>query len=179
MAQGSIFTFDFHVQHYGLSGRQGSWEEGLIQEMGLGKNDSWLKLTILSVCQIYFLIFGALSFALTNFFFFAGNTAHAKVSQREGDDVERISGINIELSYANKAVWVWNDSSLGSSTFSKSDSWARKGSESKQHYILQTPLWVPGIFTAPVVFLLFSCWENVKQTISGSPFYSGFSNNQF
>ena len=104
MAQGSIFTFDFHVQHYGLSGRQGSWEEGLIQEMGLGKNDSWLKLTILSVCQIYFLIFGALSFALTNFFFFAGNTAHAKVSQREGDDVERISGINIELSYANKAV---------------------------------------------------------------------------
>ena len=42
----------------------------------------------------------------TNFFFFAGNTAHAKVSQREGDDVERISGINVELSYANKAVSV-------------------------------------------------------------------------
>lgn len=33
-------TFDFHVHHDGLSGRQVFWEEEMIQEMGLGENDS-------------------------------------------------------------------------------------------------------------------------------------------
>lgn len=37
------------------------------------------------------------------FFFFLANTTHLEVSHRENDYVEKISGINVEWSYVNKA----------------------------------------------------------------------------
>lgn len=40
MAEGSILSVDFHVHHYGLSGKLVFWEKGRSQEMGLEENDS-------------------------------------------------------------------------------------------------------------------------------------------
>ena len=37
------------------------------------------------------------------FFFLLANTTHLEVSHRENDYVEKISGINVEWSYVNKA----------------------------------------------------------------------------
>lgn len=110
MAEGSISTFDFHVQHYGLSGRWVSWEGRVVQGMGLGESDSWPKVIILLVCQIHFLKYiWSFSFVLTDFFFFCDNTTHPEVSYRENEYVERISVIDVELSYINKDMSVWND----------------------------------------------------------------------
>lgn len=39
-------------------------------------------------------------------FFFSNNTTYPEVSYRENDYVERVSGINVELSYVRKALSV-------------------------------------------------------------------------
>lgn len=84
MAEGSISTFDFHVQHYGLGGRWAFREAVLTQRTGLGESDSWPRGGILWVYQICFLKYiWRLSFVLTNFFFFSDNTTHPEVSLRQ------------------------------------------------------------------------------------------------
>lgn len=149
MAEGSIPAFDFHVQHYGLSGRLVSWEGALIRGMGLGESDSWPKVIILLICQIYFPKYiWRFPFVLTNFFFFSGNTTHPEVSYRENDYVERVSIINVELSHVNKAVWVWNDIP-GPIHPQPGRFLSSQWSESEQQRILQTRLQFPRVSTAP------------------------------
>lgn len=172
MAEGSISTFDFHVQHYGLSGRRvpgeerssenGSWAEWVITKVN---NLTGLP-NIFSKIYVEFFVFVVV---LTIFFFFLPNTTHPEVSHRENDYVEKISGKNVEWSYVNKVCQF----EMTSPGFTHTH-WAPKWSPSKQHCLLQTWLQVLGIFvfffarvsskpSAGLHFKLDSCNTNGKK----------------
>lgn len=76
------------------SSRNGSWKEWVITKIN---NFIGLPNVFSKIYVEFFFCFDHL------FFFFPSNTTHLEVSHRENDNMEKISGINVEWSYVNKA----------------------------------------------------------------------------
>lgn len=154
-------------QEMGLLGRDADPENGSQRA-----SDSWPKVVILLVCQICFLKYiWRLSFVLTNFFFFSGNTTHPEVSSSKwlcGEDISNKGGPELcKQSHISLKGYP-----LGSSTLCQSDSRAPSGGKANSITFCKYDSSFSGSqLLQPVSFLVFFL---IKQTISGFPFQTRF-----